>query len=245
MAIYMWRDLVTTPWIYHNADLWLISLSSDGSTRYTIADKNLWATTVYNYWDTRSEDNCGVFYQWGNNYWFPYSWGITTSSTQVNAGNYWPWNYYNSSTFITGSYGWDSSNNNNLRWWTTWTNKAMQWPCANNFHIPTSTELQNIVNIWVNMWAWASDGVVNFQTYLKLPIAWYRYNANWNAGGRSQWFYWASTSFSTNQAYYIYIMWPSTLLIMNNGYRTYWYSIRPFTNNPIQPREWWTWTKLY
>lgn len=47
---------IDTPWIYHNATLWLISLSSDGSTRYTIADKNLWATTsdvtsTASYWD--------------------------------------------------------------------------------------------------------------------------------------------------------------------------------------------------
>ena len=118
-----WTVLKQWTWtagIYHNSSLWLISLSSDWTTRYTIADKNLWATTVYNDWNTLSEANCGKFYQRWNNYWFPYSWSVTTSSSQVNAGSYWPWNYYSSSTFILRSSSpewWDSSNNANLRWW--------------------------------------------------------------------------------------------------------------------------------
>ena len=103
--------------IYHNSTLWLISISSNGTNWITIADKNLWATTVYNDWDTLSEANCGKYYQWGNNYGFPFTWSVTTSSTMVDASNYWPWNYYESSTFITASPRWDSTMNYNLRWW--------------------------------------------------------------------------------------------------------------------------------
>ena len=114
---------ITTSWIYHNSDLWLISLSSDWSNWITIADKNMGATTVWSGGDTLTDANCGYFYQWGNNYGFPHSWNVTTSSTQVNASNYWPWNYYSSSTYIVpsnSSYGWDSSNNDNLWGWETW-----------------------------------------------------------------------------------------------------------------------------
>lgn len=97
--------------IYHNSSLWLISISSDGTTRYTIADKNLWAANVWDY---------GNYYQRWNNYWFPSTWSVTTSSTLVNASDYWPWNYYSSSTFICiGDSPYDRSNvqNDNLRWW--------------------------------------------------------------------------------------------------------------------------------
>ena len=110
-------------WVFYNASFWLISVSRDGTTWYTIQDKNLWATTVFNQWDTLTDANCWYFYQWGNNYWFPHSWTVTTSSTQVNAENYWPWNYYNSSTFITRTsspYDWSNVRNDNLRWWVTW-----------------------------------------------------------------------------------------------------------------------------
>ena len=106
--------------IFWSSAGWLISLSSDWQTWITIQDKNLWATTVWNSWDTLSESNCGKYYQWGNNYWFPRTWSVTTSGTQVDASTYWPWHYYSSSTFITRSsspYRWDSTDNWNLRWW--------------------------------------------------------------------------------------------------------------------------------
>jgi len=110
-------------WIYHNSTLGLISLSSDWTTWITIADKNLWATSVWNNGDTLSAANCWYYYQRGNNNWFAWSWSLTTSTTLVDASSYWPWNYYSSSTFIKPSsspYSWDSSNNLNLRWWETW-----------------------------------------------------------------------------------------------------------------------------
>ena len=112
-------------WIFWSSTDWLISLSSDWNTWITIADKNLWATTVWNSWDTLSEANCGYYYQRWNNYGFPRTWSVTTSSTQVDASTYWPWNYYSSSTFITRSsspYSWDSTDNWNLWWWVSqWT----------------------------------------------------------------------------------------------------------------------------
>lgn len=111
---------IGSAWIFWNQSDWIISITSDGSTWYTIMDKNLWATSVYNNGDTLSEANCGKYYQWGNNYWFAWTWSVTTSSTQVDASDYWPWNYYSGSTFITGSKDWSSVQNDNLRWWVTW-----------------------------------------------------------------------------------------------------------------------------
>lgn len=119
-------------WIYHNSTLWLLSISSDGDTRITIADKNLWATVVYNNWDTLSQNNCWKFYQRWNNYGFAHSWAGTTSSTQVDASAYWPWNYYSSSTFITWQPR-DTSDNYNLWWWVS--------------GMPAQKELQNAY-IW-------------------------------------------------------------------------------------------------
>lgn len=107
-------------WIFWNATDWLISLSSDWQTWITISDKNCWATTVWNDWDTLTNANCGNMYQWGNNYWFPFDWNITTSPTQVNAWWYWPWNYYSSDVFIRQSSDWSSVDNRNLWWWEKW-----------------------------------------------------------------------------------------------------------------------------
>ena len=96
-----------------------VTPDSDDTNWITIADKNLWATTVYN-GDTLSQANCWNYYQWWNNYGFPRTWTVTKSSTKVDASNYWPWNRYSSSTFITVSaspYDWSSVQNDNLWWW--------------------------------------------------------------------------------------------------------------------------------
>lgn len=110
-------------WVFRNQTDWLISIT-DWTTGYTIQDKNLWATTVYNYWDTMTEANMWKMYQWWNNYWFPSTWSISSkSSTRVDASSYWPNNYYSSSTFITTSDDnddWSSVHNDNLWWWVTW-----------------------------------------------------------------------------------------------------------------------------
>lgn len=113
-------------WIFWSSADWLISLSSDWQTWITIADKNLWATTVWNSWDTLSQSNCGKYYQWGNNYGFPFSWSVTTSTTRVDASAYWPWNYYSSSTFIIrNTDAWDTTANNNLWGGVDWSKYTM------------------------------------------------------------------------------------------------------------------------
>lgn len=118
-------SIATWAWVFHNPTLWLISISWDWINWITIADKNCWATTVWNDGDTLSEANCWKYYQRWNNYGFPFdaTW-ITTSSTKVDASAYWPWNYYSSSTFILSDIAWytrawDDPVNKNLWWWET------------------------------------------------------------------------------------------------------------------------------
>ena len=203
-TLYDWSSVQNGAWIFWNPSSWLISASSDWQNWITIQDKNLWATAVYNYWDTLSEANCGKFYQWGNNYWFPRTWTVTTSATQVDASNYWPWNYYSSDTFITRSvslYDWSSVQNDDLWWWVTWVQQspadiveryywgktisdysAMRWPCPEGFHVPKSSERSAVINAWVSLWArttsWTTS-VTNFRTYLKLPNIVYLFPGNW------------------------------------------------------------------
>lgn len=107
-------------WIFYNSTDGIISISADGTTWISIQDKNVGATTVYNYWDTMSEANCWKLFQWGNNYWFPYAWASSTSGAAVNASWYWPGNYFSWSTFIAINGSWDSSSNSNLWWWASW-----------------------------------------------------------------------------------------------------------------------------
>ena len=107
-------------WVYINLTEWLISVTSDLITGYTMMDRNLWATNIYSSWDTLSEANCWYYYQRWNNYWFTYSWSVTTSSTPVSTVWYWPTNPYSNSTFIIWNIDWSGAANDDLWWDTTW-----------------------------------------------------------------------------------------------------------------------------
>lgn len=237
MAIYMMRETqpITTAWIYHNSDLWLISLSSDGSNWITMADKNLGATQVWNSWDTLSEANCGKYYQWWNNYGFPFTWSVTTSSSRANVSNYWPWNYYSGSTFIT-SQPRVTAVNRNLRWWVTWTNEAMQWPCPSWFHISLRSEFTAVKDIWTAL-GWSS-GWTNFRIALKLPFAWFRnYSATiYDKNGAGHYWYPERIDGSSYNMYYLNIQNAGIYLTERQNISCA-NSIRPFKNEAVQPDD--------
>lgn len=146
-------------WIFRDQTNWLISITSDWTTGYTIMDKNLWATAVYNDWDALSEANCGTYFQRGNNYGFAWTWNITTSTQKVDASAYWPWNYYNSSTFIRATWDWSSVQNDDLWWDTTWTiviNNAITntWVTSVNWQtwdITIQTGWNYSAGTWINI----------------------------------------------------------------------------------------------
>ena len=219
------------PWIYYNSWLGLISLSSDGSSWITIADKNLGAVNVLDY---------GAFYQWGNNYWFTGSpW---QHNRTVDASTYWPWNYYSGSTFLTWNRDWSSVTNDNLWWGTTWTVTAKQWPCASGYHIPSEPEMTNLIDVAKTLWAvttWAT-----IVTYLKIPYWWYITNDGWMRGlSGSYGFCWTAT---WNWSKAKFLQFDSGNIWYWSGqewWKTMWANIRPFKNEATIPDN--TRTVLY
>lgn len=217
-------------WIYHNATLWLISYSLDWENWITIADKDLWASAVY--WQ-------GLLYQWWNNYWWSRL-PTKTSDTQVNASDYGPWNYYYSDTYIKyGSFNsdWDSSGNNNLWWWVTNTDISKQWPCPEWYHIPTTTEFNNLADI-VTTLVW-SDEADDCRQYFLIN----EWNTIYNHIGNLSLFSaddkWVWLSDSTGKYVHIYTTTP-----WNGDYwSTTWLPIRPFKNTYVVPDS--TRTVLY
>ena len=230
-------------WIYHNATLWLISLSSDWENWITIADKNLWATST----DTSSTDSYWYYYQWGNNYWFPTTWSVTTSSSQVNVSTYWPNNYYSSSTFITSD-TWDSSNNANLWGDTTNTSVARKWPCDTWYHIASLSEMQSLIDLWIAMWAWTSTGISAISSKILLPLWWSRSATSWSA--YEQWtmaYYWTSTPTNSSGSEYTRAIVLDSIFSWSVGtiWKCYWWMIRPFKNEAVIPDYNDVWDTLY
>lgn len=180
--------------IYWNSQLWLISLSADSETWITLADKNLGATQVYNDWDVLSQANCWWYFQWWNNYMFPFSWEVTTSWTQVAATNYWPYYDSNLRYFKTGiTESWDSSWNPNLWWDTTNTWGARRWPAIKfnpNAYVPSFSEISSFTSLLSNLWISADE----IENVLLMPKWWEMYHSYGNLRWVwEQWSYWTST----------------------------------------------------
>lgn len=232
---------VTTPWIYHNPDLWLISLSDDWENWITISDKNLWATIVYNDWDDLSEENCGWYFQWWNNYCFSFTWTVTTDNNQVDTTWYWPWNYYNDNTYIVWSNDWSSIQNDDLWWDVTDTLEARQWPCNSWYHVPTESESIALVDTLAALGIDTNSGYC-MKTYLKMPFSG---SLNSSAVINNQdiiAFYWSSSAYNVSHAFSLFFD-SSGFLIQHGYYRANGYSVRPFKNEPVVPTL--AWTAIY
>lgn len=74
---------VSEPWVYHNEELWLISMSADGEHWVTIDDKNVGAISA----DIESEDSYWNYFQFGNIHWF-WKW-ITLNELCFTATEVW------------------------------------------------------------------------------------------------------------------------------------------------------------
>lgn len=235
MSIYIrWpAPLVTKKWIFHNADLWLISLSSDWTNWLTISDKNLWATTVSPAPNTTDTSCYWYYYQWWNCYWFPTTWAVTTSSTAVDTTWYWPNNYYSSSTFVT-TWNWMATDNYDLWWWTTGTLAALKWPCDEWWHIPTSTEMSQLMTTYSSIYGSTS----NMNKLLFLPCNWFRDQSSWNTSYTRQYWYIATATLNN---------WQQKLLSFSSSWNYTvdskatgrWCWIRPFKNVSVQPDKSW------
>lgn len=93
-----WTVETGTLWsagIFHNATLGIISLTNGSDKNITIADKNVWATVVYDTWDVPSEANSGYYFQWGNNYGFAFSWEIAKVNASIDVSWYEPSTFSN------------------------------------------------------------------------------------------------------------------------------------------------------
>lgn len=243
----MWREKGITAGVYRNQQQGLISASSDGTTWLTMADKNLWASVVYNEGDTMSVINSWLYYQRWNNYWF--GWGtVTIYDEQVDTTWYSRQNPYSSSEFrywISPSRpDWSNPSNPELRWSTTDTDEARRWPCPSWFHIPSISEVDSLLNIADSLTWWTMPGST-LANIFKIPFSWWRMDdPTWPLHVWTSWYLWtsSSSSYSPNNAGCLWIEdnWRSLNQFIR---KTSWHAIRPFKNTSVTPDE--TRTVLY
>lgn len=240
---------VYTPWIYHNPTRWLISISKNGTTWYTLKDKNVGATQVFNYGDAWDTNKIWLFFQWGNSYGFRIpnqQWGTydnisnyyNTSETQIDSSLY-P-SGYSSDTFITWHQFWTIMN-----WWTyeawhLWNSSTVLDDVE--FHIPSDWDWDNVLNIFEERWlcgryhrcAYGAESVFR---YLKIPTciiiqeSWF-FSYLWESSSNAT-YYWSSSSYGR---------WPNSVMMWTRSYWSYppdgdarWLLVREFKNTPVVP----------
>lgn len=221
------------PGIYHNAELWLISMSSNWYEWITLADKNLWATEVYNYGDPLTEANCWKFYQRWNNYWFSMNWWYPISSVKVDTTGYGDWNYYTSGTFITASWGvydsdWSSPSNDSL-----WYDETLRGPCPSGFHISHAGDRETVDEILGSHISWR---------ILMIPEAWnidgatWVYQSTWRLANSAQ--TWSPLPLNSSRPWDARaVNWKG--INWQQVDRVSWLPIRPFKDTPVYPDASW------
>ena len=215
--------LPCAPWAFYNEDLGLISLSIDWENWITMADRDLWAEGVWLSWK---------LYQRWNNYGFSTNKSETTTSSKTDASTYWPSNYYSSNVRCTAS-AWESSDNRDLWWNTTWTNVAMRWPCPEWFHIMTRAEADTLLEITQAMYN--ASKVSDIRNPLKMQARWYAYYSSRNMGNTSYAYYRTPEKTSANYARYMRFL--GNTISSSTMYISYGMFIRPVKDVPIIPIE--------
>lgn len=256
--LYDWSSVASGAWIFLNSTLSLISVSWDWTNWITIEAKNLWATEISD-WDAfypiaYASTSWNFFQRW-NNHPFPWSWTVTTSSASIDASDYGPGKYYDSSIFriSTSALDWASPSNNNLWWGVTngtwedpllfthhghiWTwhaiwHKDTQWPCPEWFHIPTMEEVNTLSNIlWTD---WSRTTKPDISDYLHIPAIWY-IDKDWNVPSQREYsaFIWTCNATGTKARWWI-------LYALSSVDRASMMPIRPFKDEPVAPDNSWT-----
>lgn len=100
-----WTEELTGK-IWHSAALGLITYF-DGTNYYTMADKNVGATTVWNDGDPCTDANVGLYFQQGNNYGYHYGDTVPTTDELIDVSSVEP------STYSSATWG---STDHSSRW---------------------------------------------------------------------------------------------------------------------------------
>ena len=162
---------------------------TDWNNKYEIAACNAWANIATDWKECYNATTCRsawtvklwYFFQYWRNKWFSFE---DTSSIntlipwevwlKLEDDIYWFVNNKNLSS-ISGILPWANSDIDK-NWWTL---SNWQWPCPQNYKIPSSEEMQNILNIWWWNWINSNDKFKNFSESLKIPLSWMRNRLDW------------------------------------------------------------------
>lgn len=111
----------TINWIWWNKDRWLITIVNEWQAVLTMADKDLWATDVY---DGTEWTWIGKVYQWWNSHWFSVASPVLTQFERPNEA-------------CDSEIWWSTRTSNYQNLWESkdWDNRTYRWPLDEWWHI--------------------------------------------------------------------------------------------------------------
>ena len=213
--------------IVEDLDVYMLWSDTD-KNHYTLMDRNMWATGIYNNnYSNPNINSLWYYYQWWNNYWFdskadnPGNLNNITGNT-VDVSSYSWSNPYESYWFVgkdSNSKNWMKSVNKNLWWWEESDVSHRQWPCPDWYHVPSVDEWRWLVTSYSNV----INGWLKLSRYLLLPAAWYRDRWFWTVGSINwNWNYvYASSSLNWSDiskriVYTLVSVWDGDLKVSNS-----------------------------
>ena len=212
----------TTAWVHY---VWNDIVVTDGTTRYIIQNKNVWATAVGTDWT-----NAAIrwsYFQRGNNNGFSTVGALSPAST-IPVDTNWLTTYSGNTWIYGGSlprYDWSLTQNDNLRLEKT------QWPCPTWYHVPTQAEWAWLYNIRLSIYTTGANNWNLLRDTLKLPMAGLRNYGSVSSvyGQGDRGFYWSSTP--DDAGAYSLGFGSSYVGARYNNNRAYGFSVRCFQNS--------------
>ncbi len=226
---------------------------------YTIMDRNMWATEVYNkkMWEEVNKNSYGYFYQWWNNYWFSSNGYPKVKSSEkvpyVNWKNKIPSSFADSMRRTWAPWYEESFECYNFWWWSgdtylndgEWTDRwNRRWPCTWDYYIPSVKDWseiyrdRSIATPLISNNQWSKD--------LLLPPAWHLQRTNSRLS--DQWMYWyyrASSPSRDSQAYEMHFDYNWINARYWSTLNSDWNSLRCFKDwkveNPLRIHMNWWW----
>jgi len=204
-------------WVVWNCEEWTITVT-DWIKSITMKDMNVWATEV-SYWVNASTWSYWLYYQW----WWMTGYSYDMTQAQVIA-----------SWFI-----WDNTGYSAITNW--WTEEQQREICGEWYHIPTSGEMQSVIN----MFTANGNAKKNFYNAFKIPFAGSR-----RYDGYKVFYIWVhsyswSNSFTTSDKARILSL-DDTNVSVTNQLRSSAISLRCFKDLDVQTytvtfdSKWWT-----
>lgn len=120
-----------------------------------------------------------------------------------------------------------------------WTYYGVSATVSSGYVIPTQSQWNNIINLWVSLWAWGAGAWKDMASMLRMPYYWYKNNGSYYS--TTDWYYWTRTVYTGSAKYYLRLK--DSEISTTNSSSSYELLVRALKSTSVVPDN--TWSVLY